>query len=359
MTNTGRLVSVSSVALAIALVACSSSSPAGSGGSGSGSSSGKGGSGSGSSTGSAATTSLSSACTALQDWNAAYAARCFGGATATWELQLEAETPCSKLEAAVTAGRIKYDETQLAACVSALQSGTCSALAMGSTPTACKDTLSGTVAKNGTCHGDGDCEGSSYCSGLGGTTGACSGTCTPRIATGAACTTDDECVSGDACTESGSGSGASKTCTSIAATTPAAAGATCGYDKTTKTFVDCAAGLLCIGSPLVCTAPIAPGKACTTGEGACGALSYCDPSSKTCKSWGGAGAACGAVKDQDPIGCLAGTYCKTSTGTPLVGTCTTTEAGGAACTSATDCASGVCSKADGGTGTCVAACTEE
>jgi hypothetical protein len=141
--------------------------------------------------------------------------------------------------------------------------------------------------------------------------------------------------------------------------TPATSGEACGYNATSKLVVACGTGLSCnlALTTKVCVATVQAGGACTDGASECEPFTYCDPTSKTCKANPGAGSGCGAEKGEDVIECATGTFCKPTTGT--IGVCTTLGATGASCAAADQCTSGVCKKADGGAGTCAAACAEE
>jgi hypothetical protein len=338
-----------------ALAACSSSSgtptnPGGSG-SGSGTGSGHGGSGTGSGSGGGDTAANTTAfCTDLLEAEATLLSKCLGGPAKTWAADLELLTPCSELGAAVTAGRVKFTGgSNATTCLSDIAALSCSSDTASATPAACFQALSGAVPAGGTCYSDYDCSTADFCKGLG--SGSCSGTCTALVAAGAACTAGESCVAGYECTG---------TCTKTVAATPGAAlGAECGYMASTMTFTSCAGGLACNGAakPPVCVTQVAEGAACTPGAGVCETFTYCDPTSKTCKPYPGAGGGCGAAAGQDLIGCFPGSYCKATTGE--MGTCTALGATGATCKGNADCESNMCSAGDGGTGACLAACTQE
>ena len=371
MLNAVRLLAISTVTLS--MIACSSSSPTGfssgsTSGSGStshsgGSSSSKSGSttGSHSSThssgsGSASTSSTSSGpetpgsfCTKIVAAEAALISKCLSGPVSAWNAQLSVASPCTELNAAVTAGRVTFDEGEAAGCLAAYAQISCAA-ASSPAPSACAATLTGTVAAGGTCYGSVDCSGDSYCQGLGGATSVCMGTCAAKLASGATCTAGEQCVTGFAC---------DGTCKAIpAAPTPAAAGATCGYSSTTKTITTCATGLSCDALTLKCVATINQGSPCTPGAGICETFTDCDPTSKTCKPYPGVGGDCGQAAGQDFINCAAGTYCDVVSGT-AAGKCAALLGTSAACVFGVECASGACSGTDGGMGTCYAACTQE
>jgi hypothetical protein len=344
------------VALSLAALAgCSSSSgnPTGPGGSGTGSSSGSshGGSSSGSGSGGGDIAANTTAfCTDVLEAEATLLSKCLGGSAKTWAADLGQLEPCTELGAAATAGRVTFTGgSNATTCLSDFQSLSCTGGAAPTTPAACYEALSGAVKSGGTCYSDYDCSTADFCKGLG--SGSCTGTCTALVAAGAACAAGESCVAGYECTG---------TCTKAAAATAGAAlGAECGYMASTMTITACAGGLACNGAaqPPVCVAQVAEGAACTPGAGVCETFTYCDPTSKTCKSYPQAGGGCGSVAGQDPIGCYPGSYCKLTTGER--GTCTALGATGATCKAAGDCASNMCSAGDGGTGACLAACTQE
>jgi len=348
-----RLLAITAVTLG--MLACSSSSGTGTtkttdGGTGSGK-------GSGSGTGTSGGSSVSSFCTQLLAADAALLSKCLGGPVSAWEAEIGTSNACSQVVAAVSAGRVTFDSTQAAACIGAYSGASCTDFSAATEPAACTATLKGTVADKSTCYNDIDCGATSYCSGLGGASASCTGTCAPRLAAAATCTSSDKCVTGYSCS---SGAGGAMTCTASTTATPAALGATCGYDSKTSTFVSCGAGLACSSKTSTCVTQVATGAACTPGAGVCEPFSACDPTTKKCAAYPAAGGKCGEAAGQDPVACAPGSYCQPATGTPLVGTCATLGASGAACSSGTQCASGSCAKhGDGGAGTCAAACTQE
>jgi hypothetical protein len=305
--------------------------------------------------------SITTFCNAVLQADATYLSMCLGGAASAWDAQLTAGTTCTAVAAAVSAGRVTYDPTKASACLAATTALGCDAgastSAMGLTD--CKAALAGTVAANGTCYNSVDCAGTNFCSGLGATGGSCTGTCKPLVAAGATCAAGDQCVSGYVCGSAGGDAGTSLACVTSTPANLAASGAACGYNSTTKVNVSCAAGLVCNSSTKTCQAPIKAGATCTPGAGECDLFTYCDPTSKTCKNDPGVGGACGSSPSQDFIPCTGASYCKFVTGS-LVGTCTALSAAGAACKTAEECASKVCTAAgDAGGGTCAMACTQE
>jgi hypothetical protein len=296
---------------------------------------------------------VSTFCTSLLVAEAEAASRCIGGPSALWSLELGNNASgtsaiCTELASAVTAGRVSYDSSQAAACISALGTVDCATFAAGTLPTECTATLAGTVAAGGACHSNADCTSPNVCTGLGGTTGSCTGTCTAMLAAGASCT-----VGGTPCTTGNTCGGSPATCTT--SPTPRNLGETCIYDTGMMAAAPpCRVGLACDLSTFACVTPVALGATCEPGHGTCVTFSYCDPTSKTCKQDPEVGGKCGTLTGEDPIVCIGPSYCKLATGS-TAGTCVALGAGGAACTSGDECASGACSAA----GSCTAVCAEE
>jgi hypothetical protein len=292
------------------------------------------------------------------DWftaKARLAATCVGGPWSAWEAKLAVVDTCTKIEAAVKAGRIKYDDTQGASCIDAYAKFNCTDAASASEPAVCEQAIGGTVSAGDTCYADLDCSDSNFCSGLGGASGSCSGTCKAPLASGAACEDGDKCVAGYTCT----GTGSSKTCGHPAATNPAKKGAPCGYDAKTKVTTVCAPGLSCDLVSRQCVTTVLQGATCTPGASECELYTACDPTTTTCKEFPNAGGGCGYSDGQDVIGCLGQNYCRLAAKS-LVGTCTTQNGAGARCVSDGECLSGMCGAAttDAGPRECTAPCTQ-
>jgi hypothetical protein len=278
-----------------------------------------------------------------------------------------------RIEEAIAAGTVSYDESSAAECLAIVESIGCEAIDRPSLP-ACDAVLVGTVAAGGACSLDEECAGESYCR----LDASCPGTCQARVASGSACTGDAACQANLRC-------GTDGTCQA-----PAAMGAACGGSS----GVECSGGTFCFGAAMgsagTCRSPLslqtaALGATCQPGGGmgplcqpglscaltgiagmmptfACeaaspsgGACHVAIPDScpsgehcagidlmmfdfdGTCAPLPGDGEACAAV----PFGaqCAAGTRC-------AAGTCRAIGSIGAACTDAGDCWSGTC---DGGT----------
>jgi hypothetical protein len=280
---------------------------------------------------------------------------CLTGPVASWEAALNSASTCSQLAAAVTAGSVKFEPSEGEACTSAVQSLTCPPLSqtVKASFSACVKALAGTVAANGPCTLDVECEGNSFCSGLYANTAPCTGTCKPKVGKGAPCGEGAECDVGLMCF----GTGQSPTCVTPPAT--AALGAACGYDAKTKVTTACNIGLACSLKTLKCVTPVAIGDSCTQGASECVTFAYCDPTQDKCVASPGLGGDCGALKDEDIIECAAPNWCQLSSQmtTSAAGKCAAPQTmTGASCRGSLDCASGRCAVGNGGKGSCLAAC---
>lgn len=113
------------------------------------------------------------------------------------------------------------------------------------------------------------------------------------LADGAACVTDEQCVSGSCETMPGSSCGACEPRTAI--------GGACSITA------PCASGLTCSTTTMTCVEIVrnGPGGSCDWTEGQiCEPGLDCEPTSKTCKERGAAGAACSSIAP-----CASGLTC--------------------------------------------------
>jgi hypothetical protein len=122
-------------------------------------------------------------------------------------------------------GRVVYDDSQLQACLDGVAAMGC-AIATDSFPTACEETIKGTIAVGAACKIDSDCEGTAFCQMTG-----CPSLCAALLDEGSACHRDEDCGDGLVC-DAG-------TCTAPAQVGDACAGTS---GKT------CALGLNCWGA---------------------------------------------------------------------------------------------------------------
>jgi hypothetical protein len=318
--------------LAVAAAACSSSSgptihPNGDGGDG-------------------GTMSIDEFCSAFMTANDVLLNRCVGGAVATWAEELPAQYSCPSLEAAVAAGRVKYQASMADSCLNAFPTLTCADLFIG--PMTCDGPLAGTVANGASCFGDGDCDGASYCKGSGYGQSSCDGKCAPLIAAGAACTPIEECAIGYTC-------GSTGIC--ISDIHPLASeGQSCAILPPTKPQIQCGPGLTCNHESFLCGPTVAAGGACVPGEGLCETFNFCDATTRKCVADPSEGGTCGLSSMGEIMECLPHLYCNLPSAMSETGTCSPLGASGDACTGNYQCVSGFCPVA---TDTCSAPCTQE
>lgn len=220
------------------------------------------------------------------------------------------------IEAAIDAGKLKYDGEAAADCFDALGSASCTRSA--NHIDACDKIFAGTIADGGTCAFDEECV-SQSCNVPDCTMACCTGTCVPERpvpAIGQPCTF--ECVEGAYC-------GSDSTCQ---ATLPK--GAACDDQ------LACNEGLYCAGSSTTtagtCTELPTTGEACTT---ACAAIGdRC--SAGTCKPVGLLGETCASDSDCSFFYVCDDTMkCAEEPEDPRM-------PNGSACTSSTDCQSRYC-----------------
>lgn len=153
-----------------------------------------------------------------------------GGCVERLQIQLE-DGDFAATQAAVEAGRVRYDGTQVRACLAAFNGIGCGFQTRRVfTSEACSAVLEGDIEVGGDCALDEECKGSAFCKRDG---DSCPGTCTALLEAGEACTRDDDCAEGLTCP------GGSQRCVA-----PGRLGESCG----TATDAPCAAGLVCIGA---------------------------------------------------------------------------------------------------------------
>ena len=121
------------------------------------------------------------------------------------------------IQAAVTAGTVKYDASAATGCRDAIASASCSYANNPYLP-ACEAALSGTVVEGQACAIDEECQGNLYCK----YNGSCPGTCAQLEGTDALCRSSKNCQSGLTCFVS--------TGTTGRCTVKPTLGQECGYD---------------------------------------------------------------------------------------------------------------------------------
>ena len=139
------------------------------------------------------------------------------------------EASYNDIQAAVTAGTVKYDGNLAQTCADAVSAGACSALD-NNTPASCQNALAGTQATGADCSIDQECQGLARCDVSAGT---CPGKCAARASAGVACGKDGDCALGLVCSP-----------ITAKCVAPGAEGEQCGG----MVAGNCAAGLLCIGN---------------------------------------------------------------------------------------------------------------
>ena len=280
------------------------------------------------------------------------------------------------LSDAIEAGSVVYHPELVPACLQLWQGRSCEELNHRSIQE-CADAIEGTVAVNGECTMDMQCDGFHICK----FDGQCPGTCTPRGSAGTRCTRDDECDDGLVCfsetgrciapraeTESCGGGvepecvaglvcigqdeeeGTPGTCGPISEAFTGEVGDTCGPDGSS-----CQLGLSCTvvdvllndQLQLECASPVGSGETCRIGfPKQCPPDELCDNLDSatlqgTCVALPGEGQPCAQRFDDDDYHCAPYTRCDLSTGN-----CRALQRLGATCSADDLCYSGNC--VDGG-----------
>jgi hypothetical protein len=260
---------------------------AGAGGSGGGGAGGGGASGAG-----GGGPSAYDACMQLQALTDTFIGRCFNELPGYYKTLTVPTARCAAVASSVAAGRITYDASQLATCLSRLGNQTCAQWYDDQIPICTM--MTGTVGDGGACHSYGDCN-----NGLCLLGDACPGVCHAYVGVGGACDNKTKF-----CDPRTSTCGSGSTC--VALTHPAL-GAACGQEgaycnpavawcDTTNHCValrtsgactistQCALGYLCAGPKNATTCQPAVGLAggCTPGYSQCQFPGACDASTQTC-----------------------------------------------------------------------------
>jgi hypothetical protein len=156
----------------------------------------------------------------------------FGEAGCTERLHAQLEDGnFAATKAAVEAGSVRYDGSQVSACLAAFRGIGCGfETRRVFTSDACNAVLEGDVVLGEECALDEECKGAAFCRREG---DRCPGTCTALLEAGEPCTTDDECADGLTCPG-----------TTMRCVAPGHLGEPCGR----VTDAPCTAGLVCVGS---------------------------------------------------------------------------------------------------------------
>jgi hypothetical protein len=269
--------------------------------------------------------------------------RCFGDPPAA-ELAGFIDETCGALDGWVASGRIGYDATAAAACLS--QFDATHATSCDFTGFYCTDAVVGRVPDGALCLGSAECGPASACARPDPTT--CSAkVCTPPSARGAPCGL--QCADGLICALDGSNvcvpdAGrigdpcvASSSCDwGFFCSFEAASGSTGGTCREARTGMacqndgDCPPENFCDG---ICQPRLRVGASCAPNQQACVAFATCDPATGRCIAAGGVGQPCGQNGT-----CFVGA-CSNPLGR---GTCLANQPPGFPCGDPAQCATGVC-----------------
>jgi hypothetical protein len=281
---------------------------------------------------------------------------------------------CAALARGIAAGRIGYDATAAATCLSLIGSASCADLYYGdrqrNPANSCAKVLTGTVAAGGGCYRTEDCAAGAFCD----QTGGCPAKCVAYVAAGGTCGSGLACAPGLYYDTAGG---------SCVCRTLATQGQSCGGTGEVK----CAESLYC-GPGNTCVPYLAKGASCqaaqsdtsssllcviatgqTTGTcgprakigASCGATIGCEPFAAcvngTCAEYSPQGGPCGYIVSggvYDYRGCVDG-WCDDGGQTGTVGVCKPYVAVGGSCMSGARCDPyATCSSG----GSCLASCDE-
>ncbi|MBI2897610.1 MAG: hypothetical protein HYY06_28890 [Deltaproteobacteria bacterium] len=130
-----------------------------------------------------------------------------------------------RIEAAIEAGTVIYNEDRAQACLDAFAALGCDVF-VSRPPEECEEAVEGTVAIDGACDQDAECVGTAFCL----IEAECPGACTARQSEGGDCGDDDECEDGLTCQRGA--------CTALAEA---------GEDCEGEDAPECGVGLMCVG----------------------------------------------------------------------------------------------------------------
>jgi len=287
-------------------------------------------------------------------------ARCWGGTDAYWVGVYSAVFDCQRVSADVAAGRMVYDQSHAAACLSSIEGVDCSVTTSsdpGGLP-ACTQVLWGTVPAGQACSPDpmSNCVPEASCEQVG---YACGGTCRTRVTVNGSCQSVDgtmtlpcvagaHCVSGVCLADAQEGQScdgyAGPTCASnlrcLGATSSASG--TCQAIETSQPCTDisdCGGGVYgCMGptGAKTCARWKFTGDSCTPGQGDCWRWFHCGADGRCVDAPATQSQACGFDASGEFVGCASGLYCNGLTSTAM-GTCVPVKALGDSCTSLVEC----------------------
>jgi hypothetical protein len=152
-----------------------------------------------------------------------------GGCAERLTIQLE-DGDFAATQAAVEAGRVRYDGSKVQACLATIEGIGCGFQTRRTLLSdACNEVLEGSVELGGDCALDEDCAGVAFCKRDG---NSCPGECSALLGAGETCSEDDDCAEGLACRNQ-----------TMRCEAPGRLGEPCGR----VADANCAAGLACIG----------------------------------------------------------------------------------------------------------------
>ncbi|MEP6652606.1 MAG: hypothetical protein ABJA82_04575 [Myxococcales bacterium] len=243
---------------------------------------------------------------------------------------------CASHEAALSAGRQRFDRSAAAGCLRQWQQGTCAQFHAFGFPT-CVVLFRGRVGEGGACVATDDCEYNLSCDQQAAI--ACPGVCRRKVAADGDCGAYPVCAIGYSCVETSDG----RRCRGRAGV-----GEPCG-----PTIAGCSGPTVCAsasaGESPTCRPLLYPGDGCTAGASACVSYAFC--AAGACKLNPLPGDACGQIGDAGAayVPCIKGWCDGPPTGPP--GVCREQFPPGGACTDDVQCA--------GATAVCVQNVCEE
>jgi hypothetical protein len=293
---------------------------------------------------------------------AEFIARCDGVALEDAQRVFVGEAPCDRFAGNIAAGRLSFDGTHGATCLTAFRSllTTCGGSSSMQQTAGCENVLTPLVPVGGTCTsfyivGIGEqCPSGAYC--MEGAAYACTGVCTARAPLGASC---DPGSADIRCAQTATCDLASKKCVTpppspaegepcggarqgscpralYCETTAADGGASTGLCRAKKTSGPCATdgectdAERCVGTTArVCAPPKTLGDACTPGARECGLFDRCGSDGICTNTRAAVGEACGVIGNESTL-CVDAAYCDA----PIFGsgTCRASKHAGDACT---------------------------
>jgi len=304
-------------------------------------------------------------------------ARCWGGTEAYWSTIFSPTFDCQRVSADVAAGRMVYDQSRAAVCLSSINGGDCAITTSSSAepgPAACANVLWGTVPAGQACSPNpmSNCVPEATCVQDG---YACSGTCRTTVAANGSCQSVDgatslpcaagtHCILGVCLADAKEGQSCGGQSGAICASSLACVGATSSASGTCQavalavpctTRSDCGSGVYgCLGptGAKTCQHWKFTGESCTPGQGQCYPLLSCGADGKCTDQRATQNQPCRYDANGDSVWCASGLVCSGATSTAM-GTCLPVKAPGDPCT-LLDMCGGTQGRCDPSTQRCVA-----